>query len=88
MKIKEGFVLREVAGQTMVIAVGEANKIFKGMIKMNGTAKDIWQYIEQDLDVNGIIKAMVEKYDAPESQIKDDVLKIISIMKQHHIVEE
>ena len=32
MRIKKGFVLREVAGQIMVIATGEASKDFHGMI--------------------------------------------------------
>ena len=32
MRIKNGFVLREVAGQNMVIATGEASKDFHGMI--------------------------------------------------------
>ena len=32
MKINEGFVLREVAGQAVVIAVGEASEKFHGMI--------------------------------------------------------
>ena len=35
MRIKEGFVLREVAGQVVVIATGEASKGFHGMIKLN-----------------------------------------------------
>ena len=35
MKLKPGFVLREVAGQALVIATGELSKQFKGMIKLN-----------------------------------------------------
>lgn len=31
MKIKNGFVLRDVGGQAVVIAVGEASKTFHGM---------------------------------------------------------
>ena len=55
MRIKDGFVLRDVASSTMVIAVGEKSKTFKGMIKMNKTAKDIWLYIEQGLDTDQIV---------------------------------
>lgn len=49
MKIKDGFVLREVAGQAVVIAVGEASKEFHGMINLNATGKLVWQGIEQGL---------------------------------------
>lgn len=33
MRIKDGFVLREVAGSYMVVATGEAGKSFHGMIR-------------------------------------------------------
>ena len=47
MKIKEGFVLRDVVGQAVVIAVGEASKKFHGMINLNSTGKVIWQGVEK-----------------------------------------
>lgn len=37
MKIKDGFVLREVAGQTVVIGVGALSEQFHGMILLNDT---------------------------------------------------
>ncbi len=88
MKIKEGFVLREVAGQTMVIAIGEISKTFKGMIKLNATAKDIWLYIEKGLTIDEIINEMIEKYDVSKDIIEKDILKIIELMKVNHIIEE
>ena len=49
MRIKDGFVMREVAGQTMVIATGEASRNFHGMIKLNSTGKMIWEGLMQGL---------------------------------------
>lgn len=88
MKIKEGFVLRDVANQAIVIAVGEASESFKGMIKMNKTSKDIWKYIQKGLDVEDIVLEMKNKYDAEESVIRKDVLYIISVLKENHILED
>ena len=45
MKIKDGFVLRQVAGQGVVIATGEASKEFSGMVKLNGTGSFIWERV-------------------------------------------
>lgn len=45
MKIKEGFVLREIAGKAVVIAVGEASKTFHGMINLNSEGDFLaWDY--------------------------------------------
>ena len=88
MKIKEGFVLREVANQAIVIAVGKASESFKGMIKMNQTSKDIWNYIQKGLDVEDIVLEMKKKYDVDETVIRKDVLYIISVLREHNILED
>ena len=88
MKIKEGFVLREVANQAIVIAVGKASENFKGMIKMNQTSKDIWNYIQKGLDVEDIVLEMKKKYDVNETVIRKDVLYIISVLRENNILED
>ena len=88
MKIKEGFVLREVANQAIVIAIGKASESFKGMIKMNQTSKDIWNYIQKGLDVEDIVLEMKKKYDADETVIRKDVLYIISVLRENNILED
>lgn len=88
MKIKDGFVLRDVANQTMVIAVGEASKSFKGMIKMNHTSKEIWNYIKEGLDVDQMVLKMNKMYDVDKEILKKDILHIIEILKTHHIIED
>ena len=88
MKIKEGFVLREVANQAIVIAVGKASESFKGMIKMNQTSKDIWNYIQKGLDVENIVLEMKKKYDVDETVIRKDVLYIISVLRENNVLED
>ena len=41
MKIKKGFVLRDVAGRSVVVATGAAAKRFRGMVMLNETGKEI-----------------------------------------------
>ena len=41
MKIKNGFVAKEIAGQYVVVALGQASKIFNGIIKLNESGKFI-----------------------------------------------
>ena len=64
MKIKDGFVLRQVAGQGVVIATGEASKEFSGMVKLNGTGSFIWEKVAEGLDEDAIAKALTAEYDA------------------------
>lgn len=80
MKIKDGFVLREVAGQAVVIAVGEASKAFHGMINLNATGKLVWQGIEQGLTEAEIVGKLVDQYDVTADKAQVDVHRMIEKM--------
>ena len=61
MKIKNGFVLRDVGGQAVVIAVGEASKTFHGMINLNATEKMVETYEVEPDKAREDIQVMVDK---------------------------
>ena len=63
MKLKQGFVLREVAGQTLVVATGEASKDFHGMIKLNDTGRFIWEQLLAGKSEKEIVDAICAEYD-------------------------
>ena len=82
MRIKEGFVIREVAGQIMVIATGEASKDFHGMIKLNATGRDIWEGLQAGLSEDEIAGKLQEKYQIEESEAKADTLAFLNKMEE------
>lgn len=87
MKIKEGFVLREVAGQTIVIAVGEASKSFHGMINLNNTGKEIWEGVQKGMNEDLIAKKLTEKYEVSFSKAQEDVDRLIRKMYEAGVME-
>ena len=82
MRIKEGFVLREVAGQNMVIATGEASKDFHGMIRLNGTGKIIWRGLQEKLSEEEIAKKLCADYEIDEESAKQDVNEFLAKMTE------
>lgn len=89
MRIKNGFVLREVAGQNMVIATGEASKDFHGMIKLNNTGKDIWQGMQEGLSECEIAKSLQEKYQIDGEKALEDTKEFIKkMMEMGFVVNE
>lgn len=88
IRIKEGFVLRDVAGQAIVIAVGEASKRFHGMINLNSTARFIWKKIEAGDNVGKIVEDMVEQYDVAFEKAAVDVENMVTKMIDADIFEK
>ena len=80
MRIKEGFVIREVAGQIMVIATGEASKDFHGLIKLNATGRDIWEGLQAGLSEDEIAGKLQDKYQIEESEAKVDTVAFLNKM--------
>lgn len=73
MRIKEGFVLREVAGQNVVIATGEASKTFHGMIKLNETGRVIWEGLAAGKADDQIVADLTAAYDVSAEKAAADV---------------
>lgn len=82
MKLKKGFVLREVAGQTLVIATGEASKSFKGMIKLNESAKTIWQWLIDGEDSQNIAARLMETYELDEKTAQEEASRFLGKMEE------
>ena len=82
MRIKKGFVLREVAGQIMVIATGEASKDFHGMIKLNATGKVIWLGLQEDLSQEEIANRLQEQFDVESEKAIEDTRAFIKQMEE------
>lgn len=78
MKINEGFMLREVAGNFVVVPVGKASENFRGVINLNEIGAFIWRKIEAGLEESEIANALTEEYNVSLEQAKEDVNKFIN----------
>ena len=88
MKIKKGFVLRDVAGRSVVVATGAAAKKFRGMIMLNDTGKEIWIRLQKGMDQEEIIRSMVEDYEVSEEKVTAEVQSLIGLMQENGFLEE
>ena len=87
MKIKNGFVVRDIAGKSVVIALGEASKSFKGMIELNGVARVIWDLLAEGKESNEIVDAIVAEYDVDRETVVSDVDRFINELKGANVFE-
>ena len=88
MKLKYNFVVRNVGGKCMAVAVGEDNARFNGMIKMNATGEFIFTMLKNNTTLEKIAQAVVEKFGVDENQAKTDAEKFIDTLKKSGIIEE
>ena len=87
MKIKSGFVVREIAGQSVVIALGDAGKIFNGLIKLNETGRMIWDMLSVGAERDQIVAALVEAYDVDQAVLEQDCDSFLQALQEKNILE-
>lgn len=87
MKIKSGFIVRELAGEYVVVALGEASKIFNGIIKLNDTGKFIWDGLTMGKEKEAIILDMLKEYDVERAQLEADYDRFVETLKGANILE-
>ena len=64
MKIKEGFVLREMCGEYIVAAEGLQHINFNKLISLNSTAAFLWKALEgKEFTVEDMAQLLVDEYE-------------------------
>lgn len=87
MKIKDGFILREVAGSYIGLAVGKRTAEFNGVINLSETAANIWKLLQKDTTEEEVLKGMQEIYDADEETLRRDVKAFIGKLMEAGLLE-
>ncbi|MBO4251393.1 MAG: PqqD family protein [Clostridia bacterium] len=87
MKIKDGFILREVAGSYIVVAVGEAVKNFNGIINLNETGAFLWKILETGGTKEDLVSKLCAEYEVDENTAATDVDKFINNLSEAGLVK-
>ena len=77
MKIKDGFILREIAGNFIVIAIGNAVKDFNGVITLNDTGAFLWKQLEKGATKEQLLEALLNEYEVTQEIALQHIDKFI-----------
>ena len=88
MKIKEGYILKSVAGSNVVIATGSERMDFNGIITFNDTGAEVFNMLNGMYTVEEIVEKLVKDYEIPYDSAKTDVENLIEKMKAQGLIEE
>ena len=76
MKLKEGFLLRQVAGQTVVLPTGDELDL-NMMITLNDTGAFLWERLTQETDEDALVAALLAEYDVDEATARRSVQRFV-----------
>lgn len=87
MKIKKGFVLREVADNYVVVPTGKASINFNGMITLNETGAFLWKQLINVTTIETLVESLVREYEVNKKTAHQDVLRFINLLNGADLLE-
>lgn len=81
MKIKEGFVLRTVAGETVALPVNTVTDLDM-MITLNGTGKFLWEKLTAGAEKDELVNALLSEYDVDRERAEKSVDAFVARLKE------
>ena len=86
MKVKDGFILKEVAGSYVIVPIGDNLVDFSAMITTNETGAFLWELLKTDKTVEELLKEMLKEYDVDEETARVDVLEFTKILNENKVL--
>lgn len=87
MKIKGEFVLREIAGDTILVPVGQTALKMNGMITLDPVSALIWKALEQGTDREAILEQILSRFEVAPETAKADLDEFLTQMQAADLLE-
>lgn len=88
MKIKKGFVLKDICGESIIVAEGKENIDFTKIISMNESSAFLWESVkDKDFDTETLKHLLCEEYDVDDATAENDAKALLDSWIEAEIVE-
>lgn len=87
MKLKNNFLLRKVAGRTVVLPMSEELDM-NMMITLNDTGAFLWEKLQEEISVDGLVAALLAEYDVQEDTARKAVEDFLNKLRNNGFLAE
>lgn len=87
MKIKQGFVLKNIADSNIVVPLNSQVVDFSSIIKLNETGAFLWSQLSSDKTADELVAALTSEYDVDNATATRDVTTFIAKLKDADLLE-
>ena len=88
MKIREGFILRQVLDIYAVIGVGSEAYMPNRIMSVNETGAFLWHMLENGAEKQELIDALLREYETDPQTAEKDVDAFLNELRDKKLVEE
>ena len=89
MKVKDQLVLREIAGQYVIVPIMERVKDVQSMVYISSSAAYLWQYMEgKEFTLDELVDLILAKYkNVTREKAQEDIIAFLQILARNNIMD-
>lgn len=88
MKVEKEFVLREIAGDYVIIPTGRTVLSFNGLITVNEIGAFLWGLLQQDVTMEELVAKTLDEYEVDEETAREDIQEFLDTLVNGGILEK
>ena len=88
MKARKNFILRNVAGEYMLVPTGDEIKSFNGTLMLNEQAAFVWEKLQSSISRKVLLDDILNEYDADEKTAAQDLDDLLTRFLDLGIIEK
>ena len=86
MRIVPGFMIREIAGETIAIPSGSAARQLSGLVALDGSGRFLFDLLQTEQTLGTLTAAMCNEYEVNETTARRDILEFLDVLQRHHML--
>lgn len=88
MKIDKQYILRQIAGDYVIIPTGKTTLEFNGLITVNEQGAFLWEQLGTETTEEQLVEAVLEEYEIDRQTARADVAEFLAILRQCSMLDE
>lgn len=88
MRIKDGFVIRKIMDEVIVVPVGERIADFNALVSLNESGEELWKALQSDITEEQLVNVLLDNYEIDADTAKNDVKTFLDTLKKHNLIIE
>ena len=88
MKVQKEFVLREIAGDYVIIPTGKTVLSFNGLITVNEVGADLWKMLQSEVAFDDLLHGILESYDVDEETAREDIREFLDTLIEGGVLDD
>ena len=77
MRIEKAFVLREIAGDYIIIPTGSTVLEFNGLVTVNEVGVTLWNMLQEEVTMDELVQGILNEYDVEQEVARNDIQEFL-----------